>query len=128
MVTLPYLIGIKTGASAVDEIRKKYPKADEIYELRSQNDFIFSFLARMFRLPSDVVSLYMGAVNVGYKQYLFASLLGMLPHMITYPIMGMSIRDIHSSKFVISLCAEFAYILITSAIYMLYRKKKKSEQ
>ena len=127
MVSLPYLIGRRTGASAVDEIRAKYPKAEAIHNLRAKNDFLFSFLVRMARLPSDVASLYMGAVHVEYKKYLLGSLLGMLPHTITYPIMGMSIRDIRSPQFIISLCAEIAYILVTSAVYTLYRKKDKAD-
>lgn len=127
MVSLPYPIGRRTGASAVDEIRAKYPKAEAIHNLRAKNDFLFSFLVRMARLPSDVVSLYMGAVHVEYKKYLLGSLLGMLPYTITYPIMGMSIRDIRSPQFIISLCAEIAYILVTSAVYTLYRKKNKAD-
>lgn len=125
MVSLPYLIGKRTGASAVDEIRAKYPKSEAIHDLRAKNDFLFAFLVRMARLPSDVASLYMGAVHVEYKKYLLGSLLGMLPHTITYPIIGMSIRDIRSPKFVISLCAELAYILITSAVYTVYRKRNQ---
>ena len=125
MVSLPYLIGRRTGASAVDEIRAKYPKAEAIHDLRTKNDFLFAFLVRMVRLPGDVVSLYMGAVHVEYKKYLLGSLLGILPHAITYPIMGMSIQDIRSPKFVISLCAELAYILITSAVYTVYRKRNQ---
>ena len=127
MVSLPYLIGRRTGASAVDEIRAKYPKAEAIRNLRAKNDFLFSFLVRMARLPSDVASLYMGAVHVEYKKYLLGSLLGMLPHTITYPIMGMSIRDIRSPQFIISLCAEIAFILVASAVYTLYRKKNKAD-
>ena len=128
MVSLPYLIGRRTGASAVDEIRAKYPKAEAIHDLRAKNDFLFAFLVRMVRMPSDVASLYMGAVHVEYKKYLLGSLLGMLPHTITYPIIGMSIRDIRSPQFIISLCAEIAYILVTSAVYTLYRKKNQSDQ
>ena len=128
MVSLPYLIGKRTGASAVDEIRAKYPKAEAIHDLRAKNDFLFAFLVRMVRMPSDVASLYMGAVHVEYKKYLLGSLLGMLPHTITYPIIGMSIRDIRSPQFIISLCAEIAYILVTSAVYTLYRKKNQSDQ
>ena len=128
MVSLPYLIGRRTGASVVDEIRAKYPKAEAIHDLRAKNDFLFAFLVRMVRMPSDVASLYMGAVHVEYKKYLLGSLLGMLPHTITYPIIGMSIRDIRSPQFIISLCAEIAYILVTSAVYTLYRKKNQSDQ
>ena len=86
MVTLPYQIGRRTGASAVDDIRAKYPKTEAIHSLRAKNDFLFSFLVRMVRLPSDVASLYMGAVHVEYKKYLLGSLLGLLPHTITYQI------------------------------------------
>lgn len=124
MVSLPYRIGRRTGASAVDEIRKKYPKAESLHNMRAKNDFLFSFLVRMVRLPSDVASLYLGAVNVEYKKYLIGSLLGMLPHTITYPIMGMSIQNIHSPKFIISLCTEIVYILLTSVVYTFYRKKQ----
>lgn len=128
MVSLPYLIGRKEGTSAVDAIRAKYPKAEAIHDLRAKNDFLFSFLVRMVRLPSDVASLYMGAVHVEYKKYLLGSLLGLLPHTITYPMMGMNIRDIRSPQFMISLGAEIAYILVTSAVYTLYRKKKKADR
>lgn len=128
MVSLPYRIGRKTGASAVDEIREKYPKAEALHNLRAQNDFFFSFLVRMVRLPSDVVSLYMGAVHVEYKKYLLGSLLGILPHTITYPIIGMSIRNIRSPEFIISLCAEIAYVLITSAGYTIYSKRHKQRK
>ena len=128
MVSLPYQIGRRAGASAVEDIRAKHPKTEAIYDLRAKNDFLFSFLVRMVRLPSDVASLYMGAVHVEYKKYLLGSLLGLFPHTITFPIMGMSIRDIRSPRFMISLCAEIAYILITYAVYTQYRKKNMEGQ
>lgn len=123
MLSLPYFIGKKTGTSAVEYIKAKYPKAEALHELQVKNDLFFSFAARIIRIPSDIVSLYMGAIHVEYKKYLLGSLLGMLPHTITYPIMGMSVSDIHSPEFIISLCAELAYIVITAAIYAFYRKK-----
>ena len=123
MLSLPYFIGKKTGTSAVEYIKAKYPKAEALHELQVKNDLVFSFAARIVRMPSDIVSLYMGAIHVEYKKYLLGSLLGMLPHTITYPIMGMSVSDIRSPEFIISLCAELAYIVITAAIYAFYRKK-----
>lgn len=128
MVSLPYQIGRRTGSSAVDDIRTKFQKAEAIHNLRAENDFLFSFLARMVRLPSDVVSLYMGAVQLEYKKYLLGSLLGLLPHTITFPIMGMNIRDIRSPRFMISLCTEIAYILVTYAVYTRYRNKNMEDQ
>lgn len=124
MVSLPYRVGRRMGASAVESIRAKYPKTEAIHNLREGNDFLFAFLTRMVRLPSDVVSLYMGAIQVEYKKYLLGSLLGLLPHMITFPIMGMNIGKIHSPGFVLSLSAEIAYVLITSAVYARHRSRK----
>ncbi|MGM9606081.1 MAG: TVP38/TMEM64 family protein [Oscillospiraceae bacterium] len=125
MLSLPYFLGKKTGASAVDYIRTKYPKTQALHELRAKNDLVFSFAARIIRVPSDVASLYMGAVGVDYKKYLLGSMLGILPHTITYPIMGMSVKDIHSTQFVIALCAELAYIAVTAVIYGIYRKRQQ---
>lgn len=126
MLSLPYGIGKKAGNSAVNDIREKYPKVQEVQSLRAQNDLFFAFLVRICRLPSDISSLYMGAVNVDYKKYLLGSLLGMLPHMITYPIMGMSVSDIHSPEFLISLCAEILYVILTTVLYGLYHRKHQN--
>ena len=82
----------------------------------------------MVRVLSYVVSLYMGAVQVEYKKYLLGSLLGLLPHTITFPIMGMNIRDIRSPRFMISLSAEIAYILVTYVVYTRYHKKNMEDQ
>lgn len=123
MFSLPYFIGKNIGASAVNYIREKYPKTEAIHKARSKNDVFFAYIVRMVRIPSDIASLYMGAINVNYKRYLLGSLLGMLPHMIIYPIIGMSASDISSPAFIISLCAELAYIIITTLIYAGYRKK-----
>lgn len=126
MFSLPYTVGKKGGASAVEDLRKKYPKVAAVQDMRGENDFLFAFLARMVRLPSDVVSLYMGAVNVKYQPYLLGSLLGLLPHMILFPIMGMEIENVHSPAFLAALGGEIAYVLVTMAVYALYRKRKKS--
>lgn len=126
MVTIPYLIGSRTGGEAAASITRKYPKAERLRELRTQNDFMFTFLVRMAgRLPSDVISLYMGAVGVNYKKYLFGSLLGMMSRMITFPVMGMSITDIHSPMFMISACVEISIIIVTTIVFYFYKRINK---
>lgn len=128
MVSLPYWIGRRNGSTAAEAILRKYPKAERIHKLRADNDFIFAYLARMAGLPSDVVSLYMGAVNVEYGKYAVGSLLGFLPHMIIYPIIGMSVRDTHSAAFAVSACAEIVYIILTATAYIIYHKRKQKEK
>ncbi len=123
MVSLPYLIGRKSGTSMVESIREKYPKVRQLHELQKRNNFIFSYGARIVRLPSDIVSLYMGASGVDYRAYLAGSMLGLLPHTVTYSIMGTSISDVSSPAFLISLGVEVAYVVVTAVIYALYTKR-----
>ncbi len=126
MVTIPYLIGKKAGSASVERIVEKYPKADRMREFRQQNDFLFVLVARIMGiLPSDIVSLYMGAVGVNYPKYLLGCLLGMLHSTITFPIMGMSITDIHSPIFMTALCVELLLMGISVLICRIYRKKHR---
>lgn len=126
MFSLPYLIGQKTGTITVNYIKEKYSKLETLSKLRSKNDLFFSFLIRIINiLPCDIVSLYMGAVNVEYKKYIIGGLLGMLPPIITFPIMGMSITDISSPQFIISFCVEIAFMTVSIGIYIVYYRKYK---
>lgn len=126
VVTIPYWLGRKGGRDAAERIRRKYPRAEAIHQLRAKNDFLFAFLARMLRLPSDVASMYMGAVEVSFWPYFLGSLLAVLPHTITYPMIGRNIGNVHSPAFRISLCAEIVYVLATMAVYALYKKNHKN--
>lgn len=123
MVTIPYLFGRRSGASAARHIISKYPKAEQFNEFRKKNDFLFVLLVRLVRLlPYDVVSLYMGAVSIEYKKYLLGSLLGILPSTITFAAMGMGIADNRSLQFVIAL---FIELLCVAVSVLIYRRKRE---
>lgn len=129
MITIPYCIGKKIGTPAVNYVKEKYPKAERIQELRTQNDGLFSFIIRVLGiLPCDIVSLYMGAIGVKYGPYLCGGLLGMLPATITFPIMGMSVSDIRSPSFKIALGAEIMLTVLSTAGYKVYRNRHEGEK
>lgn len=108
----------------MNRIAEKYPKADKLREFRRQNDFVFVLIVRFIRiLPSDIVSLYMGAVGVNYPKYLLGCFLGMLRSAITFPIMGMSAANIYSPPFWIALCVELVFLAGSVLIYGIYKKK-----
>ena len=126
MVTLPYVIGRKMGSRAAGYVVEKYPKAKSLNKLRAENDFIFTFFVRIIgRLPSDIVSMYMGAIGVKYQKYLSGSILGMLPHMITFPVMGMNITNPRSREFIVSLCIEVVIMIGTTTAYVFNKKRQK---
>lgn len=127
MVSIPYGIGRKLGKNKVNQVVAKYPKAEQMRELRQNNDLFFPFLVRLIGLlPCDVVSLYMGAIGVKYNKYLSGCLLGMLPPCITLAIMGMSITNPHSPAFILSVCAEVGCIVGSLVLYFFYRKRIKN--
>ena len=75
-------------------------------------------------LPCDIVSLYMGAIRVDYGKYLLGCIMGMLPPSVTFPIMGMSITDVHSPMFITAFCAELFFMASSFFLYRIYRRKK----
>lgn len=113
----------KNRGPFIKSIQAKYPIIEKLRDLRKKNEVIFCFAARMMRIPGDIVSLYMGAAQVNYKKYLLGSILGAIPHTITYPIMGMSAFNLSSSQFILAFCAEVIYFLITTVIYTIYTRK-----
>lgn len=125
MVSIPYWLSKKLGSRAVQYILNRYPKASVLHELRSGSDFFFVLIVRLLGvLSADVVSAYMGAVGIKYKDYLPACLLGFLTTCILFPIMGMSISDIHSPQFLIAAGIELAVMLTSCIVFHFYRKKR----
>lgn len=123
MVSIPYWLGKKLGSRVVQYILNRYPKASVLHELRSGNDFFFVLITRLLGfLSADVVSAYMGAVGVRYRDYLPACLLGFLPTCVLFPIMGMGISDIRSPKFLIAAGIQLAAMLTSCVVFHFYRK------
>lgn len=124
MVSIPYWLGKKLGSRAVQYILGRYPKASMLHELRSGSDFFFVLIVRLLGvLSADVVSAYMGAVGVRYRDYLPACLLGFLPTSVLFPIMGMSISDIRSPQFLIATGIQLTAMVTSCVVFHFYRKK-----
>lgn len=129
MVSIPYWLGKKLGGRAVQYILGRYPKAAMLRELRSGNDFFFVLIVRLLGvLSADVVSAYMGAVGVRYRDYLPACLLGFLTTCILFPIMGTSISDVRSPQFRIAAGIELAAMLTSCIVFHFYRKKRQAKK
>ena len=79
-------------------------------------------------LSADVVSGYMGAVGVRYKDYLPACLLGFLSACTLFPIMGMSLSDIRSPQFLIAASIQLAEMLISCVTFHFYRRKHAAHE
>lgn len=124
MVSLPYILGHQMGSKAANEVTAKYPKAEQLRAFRQENDGFFALIARLIGvLPCDVVSFFMGAISVDYKKYLAGSILGLLPLVCTFTVMGMSITNPRSPAFIIALCVQIACMVASVVLYRMYIKR-----
>ena len=128
MVFLPYWLGRRAGGDMIDRITEKYPKVSALRQLQTEHEFLLCLISRMVNvLPSDILSLYLGAVGIGYRKYLAGSILGMLLSLITFPILGMNLTDPRSPAFLISIGIQAAATAASIGGYWLYRRKKRAD-
>lgn len=123
MISIPFGVGNVAGSATAKKLVEKHPKLGVIQKIRTNNSFLFVWLARMIRLPSDLVSAYMGAVGICYATYLTASILGMAPSMITFAMMGMNLHDIRSPKFIISAVVQIILMAASVVLYVVYQRR-----
>lgn len=125
MVSIPYHLGKKLGNRVLPYILNRWPKAALLRALRSRSDFFFVLMVRLLGVFSaDAVSLYMGAVQISYRIYLPACLLGFLSPCILFPIMGTSLSNPHSPQFLVSMCLQLTEMLISCIAFHFFIKKK----
>ena len=128
MVSLPYWLGRRAGGDMIDRITEKYPKVSALRQLQTEHEFLLCLISRMVNvLPSDILSLYLGAVGIDYRKYLAGSILGMLLSLITFPILGMNLTDPRSPAFLISIGIQAAATAASIGGYWLYRRKKRAD-
>lgn len=128
MVSLPYWLGRRLGKDAADRVLEKYPKAAALRQMRVGRELPLSFITRAINiLPSDILSLYMGATGINYPKYLAGSLLGMLLSLVTFPIMGMNITEPTSPWFWASIVIQVLVSAVFIGGYWIYYRKKRKE-
>lgn len=129
MVSIPYSVGSANGTEMLENLFRKHPKAAMLKTLRAGNDFFFALLVRLLGvLPGDLVGAYMGASGVKYPAYLAGTVLGMLPSMITFPLMGMNIRRVGSPEFLISAGIQVTMSILSIIVYFKLRKRNRDEK
>lgn len=128
MSTTPFLIGKMSGSRVLSSLVEKHPRLKIISEIQKKNEFFVSFFARIVGLlPADVVSLYMGASLTDYKTYIFGTMMGFLPSVISFTIMGTSADNITSLPFITSVIFEICLMGASLLFLYLYRRHKNKK-
>ncbi len=126
MTVIPYLIGRKEGQELLVKLQQKSEKLELLQSLSQQNGFFVSFFVRMVGLlPGDLVGMYLGASGIPLSKYVPGTMLGLLPAVIAFSVMGMSVDDPTSPAFVISAATEIGLCLLSLVLYFIWVRKKK---
>ena len=99
MIFEGYFIGNKLAGEQLQDIEGKYPKLRGLVRLKSERPFIFVMLLRLLKLMNyDIASMYLGAAGVKLPQYVAGSLLGIMPDIILYAMIGRGLGDLNISR------------------------------
>ena len=126
-VTLTYLLGRFLGGDYVENLLRKSKPGQKILDLKLNDNFFALLGIRALPVfPIDFVSLFWGASKCRFPRYFFASVIGIMPRVILFTVLGDGIYDYIPIHLLIKLV--IIAIPVASAVYLVrYFIKSKKE-
>ena len=87
-ISLPYLAGRGSDGVLVDALLARQPRMRAFYEANRRHLFLVSLVLRVANLSNDILGLVFGSLKMKYWEYLLSSLVGILPAMVLYTVLG----------------------------------------
>ncbi len=88
-LVLPYYLGRFTGRNMLETLGRRFKKMQKLDEFAGANEFaVVACMKASGILANDLSSLIFGAMNISFKNYMIASVLGLLPLNIMYTCLG----------------------------------------
>lgn len=113
-----YWMGRWQGRASVEKLLARYPKAQSLQAVQSDNVFLFTFTIRIMGiLPCDVVSLYMGATGAAFWPYVAGGLLGFFPLIVLEVCIGQAIHTPGSPQFLLALGLRVGLSVASMIVY-----------
>ena len=129
MTTIPFLIGKRSGVKMMDRLIQRNSKLEILRSVPKQNEWLISFFIRIVGvLPSDLVSMYLGASGLHYTRYMIGTIVGLLPAIIDFSVMGKNIHDVSSPAFRISVGIEIFLMILSISIYYIWKRKRNGRE
>lgn len=108
LLTLKYFWGKHLGGGAIHKILTKYDNVDKLLESNNRGKDWLLFLFRLVpSFPINSISQLYGAMGTKYPKYLWLSLLGLLPKIISYSFIGRNVYNPFSLAFMLPIVILF---------------------
>ncbi len=93
-VTVTYLLGLFLGGEYVNKQLEKTKAGKKILDMKLNDNFLALLPIRALPVfPIDFVSLFWGASKCSFHRYFFASVIGIMPRVVLFTILGDGIYD-----------------------------------
>ena len=94
-VTVTYLLGVFLGGPYVTKLLSKTKPGKKVLDMKLNENFPTLLVIRALPVfPIDFVSLFWGASRCGFFKYFIASVVGIMPRVILFTIIGEGIYEI----------------------------------
>lgn len=123
MVSLPYLLGHLAGEEKTEQVIGSHRDLVLIGSGKKKR-FLLPLVTRLPLFLSDGrVSAYFGAMDSKYVPYLIASLIGSLPSLAAFTVIGSGIKEPTSLSFTVAVAFEAVLLAVSIPIYIISAKK-----
>lgn len=127
-VLATYILGLFLGGDTVNKLLSKSKNGQKLLKMDITNKFSVLFVARFTGLPIDFTSLFLGASKCSILKYYSASVLGIMPRVIVFTLLGDTVYELIPMDQLIKLiiCA-IPVVVVVFVVKFFVDKKKKSE-
>ena len=126
-VILPYYLGRFTGKDMLDTLKEKFPKIKKLDDFSGKNEFMVVYVVKASGvIPSDLMNVVYGAMNINFMKYFIASNIGMLPFNILFTLLANK-GDLSNPYSLLYIIPIPVFVVIMSIVVKKMTKEKTNE-
>lgn len=126
-VILPYYLGRFTGKDMLDTLKEEFPKIKKLDDFAGENEFMVVYVVKASGvIPSDLMNVVYGAMNINFMKYFIASNIGMLPFNILFTLLANK-GDLSNPYSLLYIIPIPVFVVIMSIVVKKMTKEKTNE-
>ena len=126
-VILPYYLGRFTGKDMLDTLKEKFPKIKKLDDFAGKNEFMVVYVVKASGvIPSDLMNVVYGAMNINFMKYFIASNIGMLLFNILFTLLANK-GDLSNPYSLLYIIPIPVFVVIMSIVVKKMTKEKTNE-
>lgn len=129
MTTIPFFIGKRSGTETMETLARKYKKLEMVRNAPRHNEMLFALFMRVLGiLPCEPVGMYLGSCGLHYSRYIIGTMLGLVPAIAAYAIIGEYAAAPASPQFIITAVFQMGTTLCSLAAAFVWKLRRRTSQ